>query len=558
LKRKTNQSDKIDALYCRLSRDDEQEGVSGSIKNQQAILEKYAKENGFNNPRVFIDDGWSGVTFARPAFTEIMELAEQGIIRTLIVKDHSRLGRNRLIVGQLMEEEFDRLGIRYIAIMDNIDTAKGISDLVPMQDLFNEWHAKNTSQKVRNVFRSKGMSGQPLTTNPPYGYLKDPESQKHDIKWIIDEPAAEVVRRIFKLCIDGFGPTQIAKKLKADHVLTPTEHWHSIGRKCSHLPEVPCAWNAAGVADILLRQEYCGDTINFRSTTKSFKNKTKIERPEEEWQVFADTHPAIIDRETFALVQELRSHRRRPTRTGHVSMFSGLLYCADCGSKLYYSNGNVKRHINPNFFCSSFRKETSNCSAHYIREKAVYDLVLETMQRVFRRVQLFEDPFIARQREQFGIEQKRDRNAKKRAFEKAKSRVKEIDVLIQRLYEDNVNGKLSDERYATLSSSLETEQKELKARLPEIETDLNRQADQEEGLQRFVSKAKQITNLKELTPELVHEFIEKIVVHAPKYLDGKRYQLIDIYFYGVGIVKKLEPEEMETEFQKALKQEKSA
>ena len=362
MKRKTNQSDKIDALYCRLSRDDEQEGTSGSIKNQQAILEKYAKENGFDHPRVFIDDGWSGVTFARPAFTEIMELAEQGLIRTLIVKDHSRLGRNRLIVGQLMEEEFDRLGIRYIAIMDNIDTAKGISDLVPMQDLFNEWHAKNTSQKVRNVFRSKGMSGQPLTTNPPYGYLKDPESQKHDIKWIIDEPAAEVVRRIFQLCLDGYGPTQIARQLKAEKIPTPTEHWNSIGKKCSHAPEVPNNWNSSGVADILSRQEYCGDTINFRSTTKSFKNKTKVERPEEEWQVFPDTHPAIIDRETFALVQELRSHRRRPTRTGHVSMFSGLLYCADCGSKLYYSNGNVKRHISPNFFCSSFRKETSNCS----------------------------------------------------------------------------------------------------------------------------------------------------------------------------------------------------
>ena len=229
MKAKINQSEKIDALYCRLSRDDEQEGVSGSIKNQQAILEKYAKENGFKNPRVFVDDGWSGVTFARPAFTEIMELAEQGI-RTLIVKDHSRLGRNRLIVGQLMEEEFDRLGIRYIAIMDNIDTAKGISDIVPMQDLFNEWHAKNTSQKVRNVFKSKGMSGQPLTTNPPFGNMKAPESTKRDIKWIVDATAAEIVRRIFKLCIEGLGPTQIAKRLEADKVMTPTEYWNSIGR----------------------------------------------------------------------------------------------------------------------------------------------------------------------------------------------------------------------------------------------------------------------------------------------------------------------------------------
>lgn len=216
MKQKINQSDRIDALYCRLSRDDDQEGVSGSIKNQQAILEKYAKDNGFDNPRVFIDDGWSGVSFARPAFTEIMELAEQGMIRTLIVKDHSRLGRNRLIVGQLMEEEFDRLGIRYIAVMDNIDTAKGVSDIVPMQDWFNEWHAKNTSQKVRNVFRNKGMSGLPLTTVPPFGYMKDPETKKPEIKWLIDEPAAEVVRRIFKMCIDGLGPTQIAKLLKAE------------------------------------------------------------------------------------------------------------------------------------------------------------------------------------------------------------------------------------------------------------------------------------------------------------------------------------------------------
>ena len=557
MKRKTNQSDKIDALYCRLSRDDEQEGVSNSIKNQQAILEIYAKENGFDNPRVFIDDGWSGVTFARPAFTEIMELTEQGLIRTLIVKDHSRLGRNRLIVGQLMEEEFDRLGIRYIAIMDNIDTAKGISDLVPMQDLFNEWHAKNTSQKVRNVFRSKGMSGQPLTTNSPYGYLKDPESQKHDIKWIIDEPAAEVVRRIFQLCLDGYGPTQIARQLKAEKIPTPTEHWNSIGKKCSHAPKVPYNWNSSGVADILSRQEYCGDTINFRSTTKSFKNKTKIERPEEEWQVFPDTHPAIIDRETFALVQELRAHRRRPTRTGRISMFSGMLFCEDCASKLNHCNSKGK-YATPYFFCSSYRKETSNCSAHYVREEVVYKIVLETMQRIFRSIQLFEDPFIAKQREHFGIEQKREQFAKRRALDKAKNRVQEIDVLIQRLYEDNATGKISDERYATLSSALETEQKEQKEKLPAMEAELNQQITLDEGLERFVAKAKQITDLQELTPELLHEFVEKIVVHERKYLDGKRYQIIDIYFYGVGIIKELTPEEMEAEFQKLAKQEKTA
>lgn len=264
------QPDKITALYCRLSRDDEQDGISGSIKNQQAILEKYAKDNGFKNTRVFVDDGWSGTNFARPAFTEIMELANQGKIGTLIVKDHSRLGRNRLTVGQLLEEGFDELGIRYIAIMDNIDTANGLSDLVPMQDLFNEWHAKNTSQKVRNVFKNKGMSGVPLTTNPPFGYEKNPNAKN---EWIIDEDAAKTVKRIFDLCVKGYGPSQIAKKLKADKVLTPTEYWISIGGKCSKPPTVPYGWCSDTVASILSKQEYCGDTINFRTTTKSFKNK---------------------------------------------------------------------------------------------------------------------------------------------------------------------------------------------------------------------------------------------------------------------------------------------
>ena len=372
----SKQSDnKITALYCRLSRDDEQEGLSGSIKNQKSILQKYADDNHFPNPRFFVDDGWSGVTFARPAFTEIMELAEKGMIGTLIVKDHSRLGRNRLIVGQLLEEEFDRLGVRYIAIMDNIDTAKGISDLVPMQDLFNEWHAKNTSQKVRNVFRNKGMSGAPLTTNPPYGYRKGPESTKQNVQWIVDEPAAETVRQIFAWCVEGLGPTQIAKRLKAANVMTPTEHWSSVGKKCSKSPTVPYNWCSDTVANILSKQEYCGDTINFRYTTRSFKNKKKIDRPQEEWKVFPDTHPAIIDRETFKLVQELRQHRRRPTKTGIVSPFSGLLYCADCGEKLYYGATNNYKREQAFFFCSSYRKATESCSAHFIREKVVFELV---------------------------------------------------------------------------------------------------------------------------------------------------------------------------------------
>ena len=544
---------KFAALYCRLSRDDEQDGLSGSIKNQQAILEKYAQENGFKNTRVFIDDGWSGTNFARPAFTEIIVLAEKGLIGTLIVKDHSRLGRNRLIVGQLLEEGFDNLGVRYIAIMDTIDTAKGISQIVPMQDLFNEWHAQNTSQKVRNVFKNKGMFGAPLTTNPPFGYLKDPEDKN---RWIVDEDAAKIVRQIFAWCVDGLGPTQIAKRLKAAKVSTPTEHWLSIGRNCSKPPAVPYNWCSATVADILGKQEYCGDTVNFRSTTKSFKNKKKIERPPEEWKIFKDTHPATIDREVFDLVQELRKHRRRPTKSGIVSPFSGLLYCADCGEKLYYSFSNNYKREQAYFFCSSYRKNSDVCSAHYIREKVVEQLVLESMQRIMLNVQVFEKEFARKQMTCYTEDKKKQLAVKRRELERAQKRIAEIDTLIQKIYEDNVSGKLSDERYMTLSKSYEGEQQTLKAAVPEMQAYLETETDKTVNLQQFIQKVKKITELKALTPELIHEFVEKIVVYAPKYLDGKRIQIVDIHYSGVGILDELTPEEMEESFQKSIAERK--
>lgn len=482
-----------------------------------------------------------------------MELANQGKIGTLIVKDHSRLGRNRLIVGQLLEEGFDELGIRYIAIMDNIDTANGLSDLVPMQDLFNEWHAKNTSQKVRNVFKNKGMSGVPLTTNPPFGYEKNPNAKN---EWIIDEDAAKTVKRIFDLCVEGYGPSQIAKKLKADKVLTPTEYWISIGRKCSKPPTVPFGWCSATVADILAKQEYCGDTINFRTTTKSFKNKKKIERLQSEWQIFKNTHPVIIEREVFDLVQELRKHRRRPTRSGIVSPFSGLLYCADCREKLYYSVTNNYKREQAYFFCSSYRKNSDVCSVHYIREKVVEQLVLESMQRILLNVQAFEKEFARKQMDCYQDDKKRELVAKRKELSKLKQRTDEIDNLIQRLYEDNVSGKISDERYATLSISYEEEQKQIKAEIPKLESFLSSETDKSENLQKFINKVKQITELKELTPELIHEFIDKIVVYAPRYLNSKRVQVIDIYYNGVGILRELTPEEMENAFQQHLSKRK--
>lgn len=557
---KQSDKDKITALYCRLSRDDENEGVSGSIKNQAEILQQYAAENSFKNTRLFIDDGFSGTTFNRPAFNEIMKLGEEGKIATLIVKDHSRLGRNRLVVGSLLEEEFDRMGIRYIAIMDNIDTKNGISDLVPMQDWFNEWHAKNTSDKVRKVFKSKGESGKPLTRNPPFGYMKSPDDK---YQWIIDEPAAEIVKRIFKMCVSGMGPSQIANKLSAEKVPTPTEYWISVGRKCGKPPSVPFHWCPAMIANILKRQEYCGDTVNFRSTTKSFKNKKRVDRPESEWIIFENTHPAIVDRDTFKLVQKIREGRHRQTRTGKVSIFSGLVFCEDCGQKMYYQSGKKDRRDPPHFMCSSYSKNPDTCTSHYIGERTLTNLVLESMRRVFLNIQAFEKEFVRKQVESYGSDKKKELTAKRREFEKAKKRIAEIDKLIQRIYEDNVIGKLSDERFATLSNTYETEQKELKEKLPEMESYLEAETDKTVNLQKFVQKVKAITEPTELTGELVHEFIDKIVVSAARYLDGKRYQIIDIYYNGVGIIKPLNPEDMEAGFQRHMaemqqKQKKTA
>ena len=406
-----------------------------------------------------------------PTFMELVELAEQGQIGTIIVKDHSRLGRNRLIVGQLLEEDFVRWGVRYVAIMDNIDTAEGLSDFLPVQDWFNEMHAKNTSKKVRAVLRDKGMSGKPLTTVIPYGYRKNPGNASH---WLIDEEAAEVVRRIFRLCIGGYGPTQIANILFSEGVPTPTEYWQAQGRKTSATPAVPHKWAARTVADILERLEYCGHTVNFRSTTRSFKDKTKVERPKEEWKVFENTHEAIIDDETFALVQELRSHKRRPNRTGEVSMFSGLLYCADCGEKLYYSVTNNYSREQAYFFCSNYRKATENCTAHYIREKVIYQLVLESMQRVLYYVQAYENDFVQRQLAKSTKEQKKELAKKRRELSKAEKRIADLDVLFQRIYEDNISGKLTDERFATMSASYEDEQKRLKEATEQLRIDVEK------------------------------------------------------------------------------------
>lgn len=550
-------NEKITALYCRLSRDDEQLGESNSTKNQKSILSKYAKDNHFINTQFFVDDGYSGTSFTRPAFMELMELAEQGKIETIIVKDHSRLGRNRLIVGQLLEEDFVRLNIRYIAIMDNIDTDKGLNDFLPIQDWFNEMHAKNTSQKVRAVFKNKGNSGIPLTINVPYGYKKDPLDKN---KWIIDEPAAEIVRRIYDLCIQGYGTHQICNILKQEKVPTPKEYKAIHGLCNYHISEVKYCWQDRSIYDILFRQEYIGDTVNFKGTTKSFKDKSKIYFPKEQWKIFKNTHEPIIDEETWNTVQRIRENRQRPTKIGKINIFSGHLFCKDCGSKLYYCTSRSYTENKHFYRCSKYKNTSSkSCTSHTIREHILKELVLENIKQVLSYIRSYEDLFIKQKLETSLEEQKKIDSINKKLLSQYEKRIKDIDNLIQHIYEDNISGKITDERFTILSLNYEKEQKELKSKVKELANKLDTTKQQELDLASFVSKVKQYTEISELTPEIINELIDKIYVYQSKKVNGKPTQQIDIYYNGIGIINiPLNEYELENAFQKSIKKIKTA
>ncbi len=528
------ESDKITALYCRLSRDDELSGESNSIKNQKLILSKYAEDNNFQNIKFFVDDGYSGTTFTRPAFMEMMELAENGQIGTIIVKDHSRLGRNRLVVGQLLEEDFVRLNIRYIAIMDNIDSSKGLNDFLPIQDWFNEMHAKNTSQKVRAVLKSKGESGISLANNVPYGYKKD-ENDK--TKWVIDETSAEVVKEIYNLFIQGHGTFEIARILKERNIMTPAEYFVSIGRKFpSKLQEFKHQWNPTTVASILDRQEYIGDTVNFKYTIRSYKDKTKVPIPKEDWQIFKNTHEPIIDEYTWNIAQELRNNRKKPTRSGKKSIFSGLLFCNDCGKKMYFQSPVIDLKAKDHYRCSSYKNDTSVCTSHYISDKVLQVIVLENIQRVVAYMKNYEDLFIQEQLAKSSQDELKQIAKNKKELERAKNRVIEIDTLFQHIYEDNISGKLTDERFRNLSFNYDKEQKELKIKIEQLSKEINNTEKKTTDLTQFISNVKKYTEITELTPEILNELIEKILVHQAKKINCKKVQEIDIYYRGVGII----------------------
>lgn len=526
------ESDKITALYCRLSRDDELAGESNSIKNQKSILSKYAKDNNFQNIKFFVDDGYSGTTFTRPAFMKMMELAESGKIGTIIVKDHSRLGRNRLVVGQLLEEDFVRLNIRYIAIMDNIDSSKGLNDFLPIQDWFNEMHAKNTSQKVRAVLKNKGESGISLANNVPYGYKKD-ENDK--TKWLVDETSAEVVKEIFNLFIQGHGTFEIARILRERKVLTPSEYNASINTN-SNNQEYQYKWCGTTIAGILDRQEYIGDTVNFKCTTRSYKDKTRINLPKEDRKIFKNTHEPIIDEYTWNIARQLRNNRKKRAKSGKKSIFSGLLFCYDCGKKMYFQSPVVDLRNKDHYRCSSYKHDTSACSSHYISDNALQSIVLENIQKVISYMKDYEDLFIQEQLAKSTQNELKQISKNKKELEKAKNRVIEIDNLFMHIYEDNVSGKITDDRFRNLSFNYDKEQQELKLKIEQLSKDIENTEKKDTDITQFISNVKKYTEINELTPEILNELIEKIIIHQTKKINGKKVQEIDIYYRGVGII----------------------
>ena len=526
------ESDKITALYCRLSRDDELAGESNSITNQKSILSKYAKDNNFQNIKFFVDDGYSGTTFTRPAFMEIMELAEQGKIGTIIVKDHSRLGRNRLVVGQLLEEDFVRLNIRYIAIMDNIDSSKGLNDFLPIQDWFNEMHAKNTSQKVRAVLKNKGESGVSLDNNVPYGYKKD-ENDK--TKWLVDETSAEVVKEIFNLFIQGHGTFEIARILRERKILTPSEYNASISTNLN-AQEYQYKWCGTTVAGILDRQEYIGDTVNFKCTTRSYKDKTRINLPKEDRKIFKNTHEPIIDEYTWNIAKQLRNNRKKRAKSGKKSIFSGLLFCYDCGKKMYFQSPVVDLKAKDHYRCSSYKYDTTACTSHYISDEALQIIILENIQRVISYMKDYEDLFIKEQLAKSTQDEIKKISKNKKELEKAKNRIIEIDNLFMHIYEDNVSGKITNDRFRNLSFNYDKEQQELKIKIEQLSKEIENTEKKDTDITQFISNVKKYTEITDLTPEILNELIEKILIHQAEKIDGKKVQEIDIYYRGVGII----------------------
>ncbi len=547
------QQEEFTALYCRLSQDDGREGESNSIVNQKEYLMKYAKEHGFPNPKFYVDDGYTGTNFDRPSFKEMSADIEKGLVKTVIVKDLSRFGRNYIEVGSYSEIIYPEAGIRFIAIMDNVDTGSLESnEFAAFTNLFNEWYPKSTSKKVKEVKKAKGLAGEHLGA-PPYGYLRNPDDKT---RWLVDEEAAAVVRRIFSLCMQGKGISAIADTLWGDKVLTPSAYKASKGLAAPIVSENPYNWESTTVALILENVAYIGVTENFKSTRLGFKSKKRIPTAKEMRTYIENAHTPLIDRELWDKVQMIRANKRRPTKNGATSIFTGLLECADCGTKL--SLRSSKSYLY--FRCSKYKGNSRSgvCTQHYVREDVLYQLVLKQLQHFLSYLQQFERVFIRQQIDTTLAERRYELSAKQKQIEKDEKRMEELDRLFRKIYEDNVNGKLNDERFYKLSDGYEAEQEQLKQEIEALKAEVSEADTEATNVSKLIAVTKKYTRIDELTPEILNTFVDKIVVHECEKKDGKRTQDIDIYYSYVGIVDiptDEEMREMEREYGKRTKRQ---
>ena len=520
-------------LYERLSRDDNIDRESYSIGNQKKLLIKVAKEKGYTNLVHFFDDGISGVTMDRPGFADMIQQLEQGKAAAVFVKDLSRLGRNYIEVGRLTEEFFPNHDIRLVAVSDNIDTDEGENELAPIRNLFNEWYARDISKKRRISNKIKGNAGEPMG-QPPYGYVKDPENPK---RWIVDEEAAQVVRRIYRMTLEGVGTEQIAAKLEEDGILTPRAYWHSKGinrpGKVKDLP--PTHWNSSSVIKMLSVQEYCGDILNFKTYSKSYKNKKRLENDRENWAIFKDVHEPIIERAVFEQVQQKRGKmRKRQAKDGERSMFSGLLVCADCGSNLHFhfNQGNPEIKY---FNCSNYKGNRGTCgSTHYVRVDFLEQVVLGEIRRLTKYAGLYEDDFLKEVIGHSRQAEETERRLKEKELKSLLARDDELDGLFERIYEDNVSGKLSDDRFAKMSRRYEEEQKELSEKIKKLRSEIEKQSSRATSTDMFVSIVRKYTRARKLTPRMLNELVEKIEVYNAEKIDGEWVQRLRIHYNCVG------------------------
>ena len=522
-------------LYERLSRDDNLEGESYSIGNQKKLLAKVAKEKGYTNLVHFLDDGISGVTMDRPGFVEMIRQLEQGKAAAVFVKDLSRLGRNYIEVGRLTEEFFPDHDIRLVAVSDNIDTAEGENELAPIRNLFNEWYARDISKKRRISNKIKGNAGEPMG-QPPYGYIKDPNDPKH---WIVDDEAAQVVRRVYSMTLEGFGTEQIAAQLEKDDVLTPRAYWLTKGikRPGKGKQQPPTKWNSSTITKILSLQEYCGDILNFKTYSKSYKNKKRIDNDRENWVVFQDVHEAIIERAVYEQVQQKRGKiRKRRTNNGEHNMFSGLLVCADCGSNLHFhfNQGNPEIKY---FNCSNYKGNRGTCtSTHYVRVDFLEEVVLGEIRRLTKFASLYEDEFVKAVIGHSQQAEQTDRKLKEKELKTLLARDEELDGLFERIYEDNVSGKLSDDRFAKMSRRYEDEQKELAEKIKKLRSEIEKQSSRSMTTDMFIGLVRKYTRARKLTPRMLNELVEKIEVFNAEKIDGVWEQRLRIHYNCVGTI----------------------